>query len=294
MIEIRSLTKTYGGQAAVDELCFIAPAGIVTGLLGPNGSGKTTTFRCLLGLAEPTSGAALIGGQTYTELSSPRRQVGAVLESTGFHPARTGRNHLRVIARAARIEGSRIDPLLELVGLAGAADRRVGGYSLGMRQRLGLATAMLGDPAVVVLDEPTNGLDPQGVNWMRRLLRIWADEGRTVIVSSHLLVEVAQVVDRVVIIRRGRLVAESDIADLTASRVTVRVDHPERMLDALRAAGIDHELVANGAISIAGRGPAAVGGIAALAGVTVTELSRLGAGETLEAMFLEVTGGSAP
>ncbi|MGH9244305.1 MAG: ATP-binding cassette domain-containing protein [Acidimicrobiales bacterium] len=286
------MTKTYGRQHAVNELSFTAPAGKVTGFLGPNGAGKTTTFRCLLGLAEPTAGAALIDGHAYRDLAAPRRHVGAVLETTGFHPARTGRNHLRVIARAAGIDSARIDPLLELVGLAGAADRRVLGYSLGMRQRLGLAAAMLGDPETVVLDEPANGLDPEGVSWVRKLMRIWADEGRTVVVSSHLLAEVAQAVDRVVIIRDGTLVTETDIADLTATRVTVRVDRSEPMLSALRAAGADHELLADGAISIAGRDTAEIGGIAARAGVTVTELSRRSAGETLEAMFLAVTGGT--
>ncbi|MBA2386154.1 MAG: ABC transporter ATP-binding protein [Acidimicrobiia bacterium] len=292
MIEVRTLTKTYGGQRAVNELSFTAPAGKVTGFLGPNGAGKTTTFRCLLGLAEPTAGAALIDGRPYRELASPRRHVGAVLESTGFHPARTGRNHLRVIARAAGIDAARIDPLLKLVGLDAAADRRVAGYSLGMRQRLGLAAAMLGDPEVVVLDEPANGLDPEGVSWIRRLLRTWADEGRTVVVSSHLLAELAQVVDRVVIIRDGTLVTETDIADLTATRVTVRVDRTDPMLSALRAAGADHELLADGTISITGRDTAEIGGIAARAGVTVTELSRVSAGETLEEMFLAVTGGT--
>jgi len=214
LIEVRALTKVYGEHRAVDTLSFDAPAGKVTGFLGPNGAGKTTTFRCLLGLAEPTSGEALIGRRTYRDLESPRRQVGAVLETTGFHPARSGRDHLRVIARAAGLDASRIDPLLDVAGLHAAADRRVGGYSLGMRQRLGLAAAMLGDPAVLILDEPVNGLDPEGVLWVRQLLRIWADEGRTVVVSSHLLAEVSQVVDRVVIIRDGTLVAETDMADL--------------------------------------------------------------------------------
>jgi ABC-2 type transport system ATP-binding protein len=292
LIEVRALTKTYGDQRAVNGLSFTAPAGKVTGFLGPNGAGKTTTFRCLLGLAEPTSGAALIDGRAYRELPSPRRHVGAVLESTGFHPARTGQNHLRVIARAADIDAARIGPLLELVGLGAAADRRVGGYSFGMRQRLALAAAMLGDPEMVVLDEPAIGLDPEGVSWVRQLLRIWADEGRTVVVSSHLVAEVAQVVDRVVIIRDGMLVSETDIADLTANRVTVRVDRTDPMLSALRAAGADHELLADGAISIAGRDTAEIGGIAARAGVTVTELSRRSAGDTLEAMFLAVTGGT--
>lgn len=292
MIEVCGLTKTYGAQRAVDELSFTAPAGKVTGFLGPNGAGKTTTFRCLLGLAEPTSGRALIDGRRYRDLASPRRRVGAVLESGGFHPARTGRNHLRVIARAAGLDVARIDPLLEVVGLGAAADRRVGGYSLGMRQRLGLATAMLGDPEVVVLDEPANGLDPEGVSWVRRILRIWADEGRTMLVASHVLAEIGQVVDRVVIIRAGKLVAETDIAELTASRVTVRVDRVEPMLSALRAHGADHALLADGGIAITGRATAEIGGIAARAGVTVTELSKQSAGDSLEAMFLEVTGGN--
>ena len=291
MIEVRGLTKTYGDQRAVDDLSFTAPAGKVTGFLGPNGAGKTTTFRCLLGLAEPTSGTALIDGRPYRELPSPRRRVGAVLESTGFHPARTARNHLRVVARAARLDTARIDPLLEVVGLSGAADRRVGGYSLGMRQRLGLATAMLGDPDVVVLDEPANGLDPEGVSWVRRILRIWADEGRTMLVASHVLAEIGQVVDRVVIIRDGKLVAATDVVDLTTSRVTVRVDRIDPMLSALRAAGADHELLADGAISVAGRDTAEIGGLAARAGVTVTELTRQSTGDSLEALFLDVTGG---
>jgi ABC-2 type transport system ATP-binding protein len=294
VIEVRRLSKVYGDQRAVDELSFIAPAGKVTGFLGPNGAGKTTTFRCLLGLAEPTSGVALIDGSRYRELDSPRRRVGAVLESTGFHPARTGRNHLRVIVRAAGLGTSRIDPLLEVVGLSAAADRRVGGYSLGMRQRLSLATAMLGDPEVVVLDEPANGLDPEGVSWVRRILRIWADEGRTMLVASHVLAEIGQVVDRVIIIRAGKLVAEADVADLTASRVTVRVDRVDPMLRALRAQGADHELLADGTISITARDTAEVGGIAAGAGVTVTELSKRSAGESLEAMFLDVIGGNGP
>ena len=292
MIEVCGLTKTYGEQRAVDELSFTAPAGRVTGFLGPNGAGKTTTFRCLLGLAQPTSGVALIDGRPYRDLASPRRRVGAVLESSGFHPARTGRNHLRVIARAAGLDTARIDPLLEVVGLSAAADRRVGGYSLGMRQRLSLATAMLGDPEVVVLDEPANGLDPEGVSWVRRILRIWADEGRTMLVASHVLAEIGQVVDRVVIIRAGRLVAETDIADLADSRVTVRVDRVEPMLGALRAQGADHALLADGAISITGRDTAEIGGIASRAGVTVTELSRQSTGDSLEAMFLEMIGGN--
>lgn len=262
----------------------------MTGFLGPNGAGKTTTFRCLLGLAEPTSGVALIDDRPYRTLEAPRRHVGALLESTGFHPSRTGRDHLRVLARAAGIEGSRVEEVFDLVGLRSAADLRVGGYSLGMRQRLGFAGALLGDPPVVVLDEPVNGLDPEGVLWVRGLLRVWADEGRTVVVSSHLLSELAQVVDRVVVIRDGRLVAETDIDALTDT-VTVRVDRPDAMAEALRAAGVDHDRRPDGAIRIPGGEPAAVGRIAAAAEVTVTELACTTPGDTLEAMFFAVTRG---
>lgn len=294
MIDVRALTKSYGAHAAVSALSFTAPAGKVTGFLGANGAGKTTTLRCLLGLAEPTSGTALVGGRAYRDLPAPRRHVGAVLESIGFHPARTGRDHLRVVARGACLDAGRIDPLLELAGLTGAADRRVGGYSLGMGQRLGLATAMLGDPPVMVLDEPANGLDPAGVSWIRRLLRTWADEGRTVLVSSHLLAELAHAVNRVVIIRGGTLVTETDIGDLPAERVLVRVEPVEPMQRALRAAGADHDVLPDGAIAVTGRDPTEIGAIAAAAGVTVTELSRPSPGAALEAMFLAATGGSGP
>lgn len=292
MIQVAGLTKTFGEHRAVDDLTFTAPSGKVTAFLGPNGAGKTTTFRCLLGLAQPTSGAALISGRPYRDLDEPRRRVGAVLESTGFHPARTGRDHLRVISRAGRLDPGRIDSLLELVGLTSAADRRVGAYSLGMRQRLGLAAAMLGDPGIVVLDEPANGLDPEGVAWVRRLLRTWADQGRTVLVSSHLLAEVAQVVDRVVIVAGGRLVTETAVATLTGSRVLVRVDQPSAMSSALAAVGVDYEILGDGAISVPGTDPGEVGTIAQRAGVTVTELSRQSAGETLEAVYLAATGGA--
>ena len=290
MIEVAGLTKCYGEHRAVDDLSFTAPAGQVTGFAGPNGAGKTTTFRCLLGLAEPTAGAALLDGRPYRDLAQPRRQVGAVLESMGFHPARSGRNHLHVLARAAGIEPARIDPLLDLVGLRGAADRRVGGYSLGMRQRLGLAAALLGDPPTIVLDEPVNGLDPAGVAWIRQLLRAWADEGRTVLVSSHLLAELAQVADRVVVIRDGRQVTEADVSSL-AGAVTVRVDRPDTMVAALHAAGVAHELRADGAIWVTGCEPAEVGRIAAGASVAVTELARSTVGDSLEALFFTATRG---
>ncbi|MBI2711118.1 MAG: ABC transporter ATP-binding protein [Actinobacteria bacterium] len=289
MIEVQALTKRYGAHTAVEDLSFTAPAGAVTGVIGPNGAGKTTTFRCLLGLVDPTGGRALIGGQPYRALEAPRTCVGAVLETTGFHPARTGRSHLRVLARAAGIDPARVDDVLDVVALRADGGRRVGGYSLGMRQRLGIAAAMLGDPAVIVLDEPVNGLDPEGVVWMRRLLRTWAGQGRTVVVSSHLLAELAQVVDRVVVIRGGRLVAETDIGSLNHV-VVVRVDRPDVMVAALRASGAGHELRADGAIAVRGREPSEVGRVAAQAGVAVIELARATPGEALEAMFFAVTG----
>jgi ABC-2 type transport system ATP-binding protein len=215
-IQIRGLVKRFGPVTAVDSLSFDVTPGTVTGFLGPNGAGKTTTLRILLGLVAADAGAATIGGRRYRDLPEPLHQVGAVLEATGFHPGRTARAQLRIQALAAEADPSRIEDVLDLVGLAGAADRRIGGFSLGMRQRLGLATALLADPEVLILDEPANGLDPEGVRWLRGLLRGFAAEGGTVLVSSHLLAEVAQTVDSVVIVDRGRLVAAGPVAELTA------------------------------------------------------------------------------
>lgn len=207
-IEIRGLTKRFGSVLAVDQLSFTVEPGRVTGFLGPNGAGKTTTLRVLLGLVQATAGTATIGGQRYVDLARPQDTVGALLEASNFHPGRTGRNHVRVQALTAGVPAQRADQVLELVGLADATGRRAGGYSTGMRQRMGLAVALLGDPPVLVLDEPTNGLDPEGIRWMRGLLRTLAEQGRTVLVSSHVLSEVEQMVDDVVIIARGRLVHE--------------------------------------------------------------------------------------
>ena len=204
-VEVRDLTKTFGRVAAVRGMSFTAPAGKVTGFLGPNGSGKTTTLRIVLGLVRADSGAALIGGVPYFRLGRPRRTVGAMLEATGFHPGRRARDHLRVLADAADIPGGRVDEVLDQAGLAAAARRRVREFSLGMRQRLGLAAALLGDPQVLLLDEPANGLDPAGIAWLRGMLRGLADEGRTVIVASHVLSEVAQTVDHVVIVSAGEV-----------------------------------------------------------------------------------------
>jgi ABC-2 type transport system ATP-binding protein len=213
---VTSLTKRYGDVVAVDDLSFSLEAGSVTGFLGPNGAGKSTTLRLLLGLAEPTAGEARVFGRPFRELEEPTRRVGAVLESNDFHPGRSGRNHLRTLALATQISNERVEEVLRLVGLVGAADRRVGTYSLGMRQRLGLAGALLGDPELLVLDEPANGLDPAGVAWLRTFLRSFADEGGTVVIASHVLPEVAHTVDQVMIIDHGRLLAAARLEDLTA------------------------------------------------------------------------------
>jgi ABC-2 type transport system ATP-binding protein len=214
VVSVRGLTKRYGELVAVDDLTFSLGAGTVTGLLGPNGAGKTTTLRLLLELAEPTGGEALVFGRRYRELDQPARRVGAVLESNDFDPGRSGGDHLRALALAAEIPPGRVAEVLELVELAANADRRVKTYSLGMRQRLGLAAALLGDPELLVLDEPANGLDPAGVHWLRSFLRTFADGGGTVLVSSHVLAEVAQAVDQVVIIDGGRLVAAARLDEL--------------------------------------------------------------------------------
>ena len=208
------LTKRFGDLTAVSDLSFELEAGSVTGFLGPNGAGKTTTLRMLLGLARPTRGQALVFGRPFAELEQPAARVGAVLEASDLHPGRTGRDHLRVLARAAAVPESRVDEVLALVDLTGAAERRAGGYSLGMRQRLALAAALLGDPELLVLDEPANGLDPEGVRWLRDFLRAFAARGGTVLVSSHHLAEIEQTVDRVVIIDQGRLVVESTLEEL--------------------------------------------------------------------------------
>ena len=217
-IVVSHLTKHFGSLAAVDDLSFTVEPGSVTGFLGPNGAGKTTTLRMILGLVTPDSGTATIGGRRYRALPKPATVVGAALEATGFHPARTGRDHLRVYCDVNGFPASRVDEVLGQCGLAQAGRRRVGGYSLGMRQRLAVAAALLGDPRVLILDEPANGLDPEGIAWMRSMLRDLAGQGRTVLVSSHVLSEMQQLVDHVVILRRGRLVHQGRLAELPASR----------------------------------------------------------------------------
>jgi ABC-2 type transport system ATP-binding protein len=224
MIEVKSLTKVFGSTQAVADATFTAPTGAVTGFLGPNGAGKTSTLRILLGLSRPDQGVALINGLTYAELESPRRTVGAVLDSMGYHPGRSGLNHLQIVAKAAGIDRKRIGEVLDLVELESASTRPVGGYSQGMRQRLALATALLGDPPILVLDEPSNGLDPAGMAWLRDLIREWARQGRTVLFSSHVLSEVEMVADHVVVINRGTVVQDGAMADLLAASPTGRLE----------------------------------------------------------------------
>ena len=284
-----SLTKRYGSVLAVDDLSFTLEPGTVTGFLGPNGAGKTTTLRMLLGLAAPTSGHSTVLGRSYAELDRPALSVGAVLEATDFHPGRSGRDHLRILADSVGLPGSRADDVLETVELGAAGRRRVKGYSLGMRQRLGLAGALLGDPELLILDEPANGLDPEGVRWLRDFLRSFAAGGRTVLVSSHVLAEVAQTVDQVLIVTHGRLVVESPLAQLT-SRVggTVRVRTPRP--DQLQAALEREHLEATAdrqTLMVRGAGTDRVGEIAFAAGVPVHEL--LAEGSSLEEIFLELT-----
>jgi ABC-2 type transport system ATP-binding protein len=277
---------------AVDRLDFEVDPGTVTGFLGPNGAGKTTTLRMLLGLVAPTSGAATIDGRPYRQLADPAQRVGAVLEQSGFHPGRSARDHLRVLATAAGLAPARIDEVLEQTGLAAAARRRVGGFSLGMRQRLGLAAALLGDPDVLVLDEPANGLDPEGVHWLRGLVRGLADQDLTVLVSSHLLAEVAQTVDQVVIIDRGRLGDQATLAALTAGAdrtVRVRTAQPEALRGLLVARGATVTLDGPEQLLVGGVTAEQVGQAAAASGVVLHEMRF--ERSNLEDVFLELTGG---
>jgi ABC-2 type transport system ATP-binding protein len=283
------LTKRFGDITAVSDLSFELDAGSVTGFLGPNGAGKTTTMRMLLGLAEPTHGRALVFGRRYAELERPGSRVGAVLEAADLHPGRTGRDHLRALAPVAYAPRSRVEEVLALVDMKGAAGRRAKGYSLGMRQRLSLAAALLGDPELLILDEPANGLDPEGVRWLRDFLRAFAAEGRTVFISSHVLAEVAQTVDQVVIINRGRLVAESPLGELTARLAgTIRVEaaQPDALERALHTAGAAAERE-NGTLHVHGMTAERIGEIALAANVELHQLVT--ESSTLEDVFLELT-----
>ncbi|MDH3539002.1 MAG: ATP-binding cassette domain-containing protein [Acidimicrobiia bacterium] len=291
-ITIEHVTKTYrGGAAAVDDLSFIAEPGRVTGFLGPNGAGKSTTMKILLGLASPTSGQATIGGLAYGELPDPTGTVGASVEADAFHPGRSGRNHLRILADAADRPPERVDEVLELVDLGAAANRRAGAYSLGMKQRLGLAAALLCDPPVLVLDEPGNGLDPQGIRTLRNLLRSRAAQGSTVFVSSHLLAEVEQLADDVVVVNQGRLVAQGSLAELRQSASLVRAASPEALRATLEAAG---GIVENGqpnTLVVRGLSLDEIGEHAFRTGIALHELSPHT--DSLEDRFFAWTGGAA-
>lgn len=303
MIQVEGLTKRYGSVTAVDNVEFRVHPGAVTGFLGPNGAGKTTTMRMIVGLERPTEGRALVDGVPYRDLDRPMAHVGALLDAGGVHPRRSARNHLLAVADATGATGARVDEVLRLVGLADVAGRAAGGFSLGMSQRLGLAQALLGDPEHLILDEPINGLDPEGIRWVRHLLRGLAAEGRTVLVSSHLLAEMAQTADRLLIIGRGRLVADTTVDDFTASvepaAVIVRCAHLHVLEPALDAAGLGaaHGVTRRRArddrgrevLELTGTTTDEVGAVAYDHGVPLAELTeRRG---SLEDAFVAMTGG---
>jgi ABC-2 type transport system ATP-binding protein len=292
VIEVVRLTKRYGKTVAVDDLSFRVTPGRITGFLGPNGAGKTTTLKAILGLVRPTSGTATVLGKPYRELDAPGRKVGAVLETSRYHPGRSGRNHLRVLAAQAGIPTRRVDEVLELVAMKEPAKRRVGGYSMGMRQRLGLAAALLGEPELLILDEPANGLDPAGIRWLRDLLQSLASQGRTILVSSHVLAEVEQIADEVVIIHRGRFVAQSTTAELAtraAAGVRVRSPQAERLRELLSANAMSAVVLDDGALGVTDGTPERVGELAAANNIVLHELVAEKA--TLEEAFLELTAG---
>jgi ABC-2 type transport system ATP-binding protein len=292
MIEVDHLTKRYGKTVAVNDLSFQVTPGRITGFLGPNGAGKTTTLKAILGLVRPTSGATRVLGKPYRELDEPAHKVGAVLETSRYHPGRSGRNHLRVLATQAGIEGQRVEEVLQLVAMKEPAKRRVGGYSMGMRQRLGLAAALLGEPELLVLDEPANGLDPAGIRWLRDLLRSLASRGCTILVSSHVLAEIEQIADEVVIIHRGRFVAHSTTGELaarSAAGVRARSPQAERLREVLAAAGMSAVVMDDGALGITDGTPERVGELAAANNIVLHELVAERA--TLEEAFLELTAG---
>jgi ABC-2 type transport system ATP-binding protein len=297
-VDVRGLVKIYDGRTVVHGLTFQVRAGLVTGFLGPNGAGKSTTLRMMLGLDHPVQGQVLFSGRSYGELDRPLRHVGALLDADAVHRGRTARDHLLCVARTNRLPGSRADEVLRQVGLATAAGRRVGGFSLGMRQRLGIATALLGDPRVLLLDEPVNGLDPEGIRWLRKLLRDFAAEGRAVLVSSHLMAETALVADRLVVIGKGRLLADMSMTEFTEAhgrrRVRVRSADPlrlrTRLREALSGGGPRVEEADHGGLEAYGADPAEVGRIAAREGIPLLELTEVE--DSLEDAFLRMTSGA--
>jgi len=290
VIEATGLVKRYGTTTAVDDLSFTVRPGIVTGFLGPNGSGKSTTMRMMLGLDRPDRGRVTIDGRRYADLRWPLREVGALLEARAIHPGRSARNHLRALARSNRIPSSRVEEVLERVGLQGVATKRAGGYSLGMGQRLGMAAALLGDPAVLLFDEPVNGLDPEGIQWVRQLLKALAAEGRTVFVSSHLMSEMALTADHVIVIGKGRLLEDADVATMVSkagTSVLVRSPDASRLVDLLRGAGATVAPADDTSMVVTNLDTAAIGELAAQASVVLHELSPHRA--SLEEAFMALT-----
>ncbi|MGW4502323.1 ABC transporter ATP-binding protein [Micromonospora sp. NPDC004336] len=294
MIELNALTKRYGGRTAVDDLTLTVRPGHVTGFLGPNGAGKSTTLRMILGLTTPTSGSATVDGVRFADRPRGLRHAGALLDAGDVHAGRTAAAHLSALARSNGIGRARVDVVLREVGLAGAANRRIGGFSLGMRQRLGIAAALLGDPPVLLFDEPFNGLDPEGVRWVRDLFRRLADEGRTVFVSSHLMSEMEHCVDRLVVLGRGRLIAEQSLAEFAArgtrASVTVRTPEPAALTAALAAEGAQVVPTDAGALVVAGLPAARIGDLALAHGIGLHELTTRTA--SLEEAFMELTADS--
>jgi ABC-2 type transport system ATP-binding protein len=291
MIEARNLTKHYGSTLAVDDLSFDVKPGIVTGFLGPNGAGKTTTMRMILGLDHPNRGRVTVGGRRYRDLPAPLREVGALLDAKAMHGGRKAYNHLLLLAQSNGIPGRRVDEVLEIVGLETVAKRRASGFSLGMGQRLGIAGALLGDPAVLMFDEPVNGLDPEGIAWVRQLMKALAAEGKTVFVSSHLMSEMALTAEHVIVIGRGRLIRDESITSFvnSSSKGLVRVASPDagRLSQLLVAEGAEVRTGTDGVLEVAGADAAAIGGLAARNGVVLHELTPLQA--SLEEAFMELT-----
>jgi ABC-2 type transport system ATP-binding protein len=288
MITVSGLTKKYGARTVVDDVSFSLEPGTVTGFLGPNGAGKTTTMRMITGLVPASSGTALVDGRPYTAVPNPGSVMGTLLDAGAVHPGRTGRTHLRLLADAIGVPAARVDEVLELVGLSDAGGRRIRGYSLGMRQRLGIAGALLADPPVLMFDEPANGLDPEGIRWMRGLLRGHAARGGTVLLSSHLLGEVEHTVDRLLVIGAGRIVADGPVASLLGSDgVSVRSTDPATLASDLVASGFAVSPGDDGALVVSGATPTAVGAVAAAGGHVLTELRPLQRG--LEDVFFSLT-----
>ncbi|MDT4917473.1 MAG: type transport system ATP-binding protein [Pseudonocardiales bacterium] len=291
MIEAVGLTKRYGDKVAVDDLSFAVQPGTVTGFLGPNGAGKSTTFRCILGLDRPTAGRVTVNGRSYRDIPAPLHEVGALLEARSVHPGRSARNHLRMLAATHGISSRRVDQVLGMVGIEDVADHRVGGFSLGMGQRLGVAVALLGDPQVLLLDEPVNGLDPEGIRWIRQLLRDLASQGRTIFVSSHLMSEMAQTAEHVMVIGRGKLIADASIEQIVSgasgARVRVRTPRRKELVAALTAQGLTATPVDVDGLDVAGAAAAAIGDLAFEHGIVLHELTTQEA--TLEEAYMQLT-----